>query len=488
MKEGVESLNMPGIKRKRSKTDEAPSLDDLDAWNCCPRLQRHAEKLLSNPRPLGVLQRYKEKAHAQGTEKLQQFLVHVSAWVALLPTESTLLPACVELLSELLRLRGRVKLNTWLHGSLRLVGHRVHAGLRGELPSSASVDWKCLKKHLPKKVLDVQISQLLERSKVCVSSGSGGAEKSAQVLQKAISKWQMASEAKRQEMLTALRAKCEMPSSGDVEADRLLRLSIVQGLVGAMSPPLKASIDRAREEVASSSEQGNEAVSQQEVRRLLIQVLPKLDLADDLLQACLHRLKALISDFETRHAIPVKDAAQGRQWAQISQFLGLSPPEENKVVHRRWSDEEKEDFHSFMNARMSDGTPKAADFKAAAEHFKRPLEVVRKVYKLLVDPRYGPAEPSKGVDQKGLMKEIVQKATRCLGGNATIPELLSFIENDPEIQKTYGHRLQRSMTKIHGNIRLMPAWERTVRGNAGNMLQKTRCKREGRRVYELTKI
>ena len=482
------SMAKCGVKRK---TREAPPLDDLDAWNSSPRLQRHAQRLLCNPNLMGVLQRYKDKAHTQGSDELQRFLVHVSAWVALLPADSELLPACVELLSGLLKLRGRFKLSPWLLGSLRLVGHRMFAGIQGNLPGSASFDWKILKKQMPKRALDLpgscQSVEQLELNGNSYKSEPDKPENSVEVLQKAISRWQMASEAKRQEILAALRIKCKMQPSGDVQRDRLILFSVFKDLVAAMSPPLHIS-QRQGDERGSGNIKADQpvsdAVSQRDVRMLLIQLLPKLNLDDPLFQSSLFRLKTLISDFESRNNTLVQHAAQGAQWAEIRDLLDHSPKQDSDV-RMRWTDEEKKEFRCFMEARAADGTPSSADFKAAAERFKRTYYAVKAFYRSYADPRYCPAQPADKRHKKGLIKEIVVKGMRDLGGNATLPELISFIDNDPDIQKTYGHRLKKSLTKIHGSMSLIPAWERTVRTNAVKLLQITSNKREGRTIYQL---
>ncbi|CAE8626043.1 unnamed protein product [Polarella glacialis] len=92
-------------------------------------------------------------------EKLFRIAVHVGAWVALLLLEqaaaspsggeevSQLSP--VQLLAEILRLRGRTKITDWLQGVLHLVALRLQDACR-DVQGQSGRPWMELRRSMPK--------------------------------------------------------------------------------------------------------------------------------------------------------------------------------------------------------------------------------------------------------------------------------------------------------------------------------------------------
>ncbi|CAE8689239.1 unnamed protein product [Polarella glacialis] len=108
----------------------------LEDWKTHPRLQKHLQRFLDSPDPGRVLSRYAAQAQNLNPEKLLRIAVHVGAWVALLSLEQAAAspsseeedvsqPSPVQLLAEILRLRGRAKISDWLQGVLHLVALRL---------------------------------------------------------------------------------------------------------------------------------------------------------------------------------------------------------------------------------------------------------------------------------------------------------------------------------------------------------------------------
>ncbi|CAE8689240.1 unnamed protein product [Polarella glacialis] len=138
----------------------------VEDWKTHPRLQKHVRRFLDNPDPGRVLLRYSAQAQHLNPEKLLRIAVHVGAWVALLPLEQAAASprseeedvsqaSPVQLLAEILRLRGRAKITDWLQGVLQGVLHVVALRLqdvRREVQGQAAKPWMELRRSMPKAI------------------------------------------------------------------------------------------------------------------------------------------------------------------------------------------------------------------------------------------------------------------------------------------------------------------------------------------------
>ena len=134
----------------------------VEDWKTHPRLQKHAQRFLDSPDPGRVLSRYCARAQQLDCEKLLRIAVHVGAWVALLPLEQAAAapkgeeadvsqPSPLQLLAQILRLRGRAKITDWLQGVLHLVALRLQA-VRQKVQGQAAVPWMELRRSMPKAI------------------------------------------------------------------------------------------------------------------------------------------------------------------------------------------------------------------------------------------------------------------------------------------------------------------------------------------------
>ncbi|CAE8587388.1 unnamed protein product [Polarella glacialis] len=134
----------------------------VEDWKTHPRLQKHLQRFLDSPHPGRVLSRYSAQAQNLNLEKLLRIAVHVGAWVALLPLEqaaespgngeedvSQLSP--VQLLAQILRLRGRAEISDWLQGVLHLVAIRLR-DVRRNVQGQAARPWMELRRCMPRAI------------------------------------------------------------------------------------------------------------------------------------------------------------------------------------------------------------------------------------------------------------------------------------------------------------------------------------------------
>ncbi|CAE8587390.1 unnamed protein product [Polarella glacialis] len=146
---------------------EAATVED---WKSHPRLQKHVQRFLDSPDPGKVLSRYAAQAQNLNPEKLLRIAVHVGAWVALLPLEQAAAalsseeedvsqPSPVQVLAEILRLRGRAKISDWLQGVLHLVALRLQH-VRREMHGQGARPWMELRRSMPKIIWRELRSQL----------------------------------------------------------------------------------------------------------------------------------------------------------------------------------------------------------------------------------------------------------------------------------------------------------------------------------------
>ncbi|CAE8651257.1 unnamed protein product, partial [Polarella glacialis] len=154
---------MPLAKRWRPVV-APPSCGEaiVEDWKTHPRLQKHLQRFLDSPDPGRVLSRYAAQAQNLNPEKLLRIAVHVGAWVALLPLEQATAspssgeedgsqPSPVQLLAQILRLRGRAKISDWLQGVLHLVALRLQ-DVRRDVQGQALRPWMELKRSMPKAI------------------------------------------------------------------------------------------------------------------------------------------------------------------------------------------------------------------------------------------------------------------------------------------------------------------------------------------------
>ncbi|CAE8614654.1 unnamed protein product, partial [Polarella glacialis] len=131
-------------------------------WKSHPRLQKHVQRFLDSPDPGKVLSRYSTQTQNLNPEKLLRIAVNVGAWVALLPLEQAAAlppseeedgsrPSPVQLLAQILLLRGRAKISDWLQGVLHLVALRLQ-DVRRDLQGQVARPWMELKRSMPKAI------------------------------------------------------------------------------------------------------------------------------------------------------------------------------------------------------------------------------------------------------------------------------------------------------------------------------------------------
>ncbi|CAE8586577.1 unnamed protein product [Polarella glacialis] len=153
---------MPPEKRWRPAVT-APGSGEaaVEDWKNHPRLQKHVRRFLDSSDPGRVLSRYSAQAQNLDQEKLLRIAVHVGAWVALLPVEQAAVSSCgeddvsrpspVQLLAQILHLRGRAKITDWLQGVLHLVARRLQ-DVRRNVQGQAAAPWIELRRSMPKAI------------------------------------------------------------------------------------------------------------------------------------------------------------------------------------------------------------------------------------------------------------------------------------------------------------------------------------------------
>ncbi|CAE8652449.1 unnamed protein product, partial [Polarella glacialis] len=134
----------------------------VEVWKTHPRLQKHVRRFQDSRDPGRVLSRYVAQAQNVKHEKLLRIAVHVGAWVALLPLEQAVAspsggeedgsrPSPVQLLAQILLLRGRAKITDWLQGVLHLVALRLQ-DVRHNVQGKAAVPWMELRRSMPRAI------------------------------------------------------------------------------------------------------------------------------------------------------------------------------------------------------------------------------------------------------------------------------------------------------------------------------------------------
>ncbi|CAE8731954.1 unnamed protein product, partial [Polarella glacialis] len=154
---------MPVEKRWRPVVAPTSSGEaTVEGWKTHPRLLKHVQRFMDSPDPSRVLSRYSAQAQNLNPEKLLRIAVHVGAWVELLPLEQAATPprsekeegsspSPIQLLAEILRLRGRAKISDWLQGVLHLVALRLQ-DVRRDVQGQAAGPWMELRRSMPKAI------------------------------------------------------------------------------------------------------------------------------------------------------------------------------------------------------------------------------------------------------------------------------------------------------------------------------------------------
>jgi len=430
--------------------------------------------LESSKKPGEVLKRYLKNSQGE-----QRYFVHVASWVAFLPKDSRLLRPSVELLTELLRTRPRSKLQPWLRGSLGLVMRRMN---READPSHDTWHaWKRLKNTMPRSILRAQGQQGPKGLRgQDIQEDPEAQRQEARRFQNAMLKWHNAGNEDRTAIFEATQEKLATATARDTEEEERQRLLtiVLRKIVSAMSPPHELSEPKERS-ITGTSEPTTAGPEQHDLRQVLLTALPWIKKEDIKLQPILSYLVGLINRFGLRLEL----AASSKQWLQIGAFLDGVPWQQQRHGYRRWSEDEKREVWDYLEGEVEHGPPTATLWRKASERFRRSPSSIKAFWRSWNDPRYAPPEVLNLKHERGLIKEMVETAMGKLG-EATSSELIEFLRKNPEIQKTYGHRLQKHITKINGNMDSIPAWERTVRTNVDRYFDITGRKRDGRVVYK----
>ena len=476
------------LSGKRKREEEPPSVNDRDAWAAHPRLRRHLECLQRSAKPDHVFQRYLEAAHSRG----QRNLVHVAAWVSLLPDDSELLVPAVACLEKLLETRPREKLNIWLYGTLCMVARRIDEVLHENVMDTGP--WKALKRQMPRTCLMRGVRAQPAASK--------------ELLESAISQWETADSKARKDLIEELGRKFEAATAPDA-SDQEEELSMVlRGLVAAVSPPrtkatLAASVSepsahsdgppKARQDSMSRSAASSRAAEcrenprlpiQRMVRLLLIKLIPWLDLESASTQAPIEKLRDFMRDFG-----PVEDATASEDWRRISSLLDGDSSRSRSQNCRLWTEEEDrkllelvEDEAAILRAR-NHRNPGISLFRKLAKDFGRSPSGLEGRFQKLTYPEYAADGHADVKHKSGVIKAVVTEGMQRIGGEATFSELCNFIRQDKSLWERYSPDLKQNVIKYAGSMMRLPQWEHAIRGC--KFLEPTGKKREGIMLHRL---
>merc|ERR1711879_1126695 len=124
-----------------------------------------------------------------------------------------------------------------------------------------------------------------------------------------------------------------------------------------------------------------------------------------------------------------------------------------------------------------------SDWKEIARDLGRSVNSVFKAHRKLTDPRYA-FERAPVRHKRGVMRTMMKAAMDLMGGEATVPELVSCCRTNAELQKRFGAQLSTHVTKVSGALASMPMWERCIHTNMKNVFDCASRKRDGRKVYK----
>ncbi|CAE8609130.1 unnamed protein product, partial [Polarella glacialis] len=341
----------------------APTAPAL-AWRTHPRLRRHVLKLCDHPEPTAVLQRYRRSAETFSHAELVRHAVHVAAWVALLPSDTPVLPRCAELLAFLLRQwqrPGRIVLSPWLHGTLHLVALRA-LQLRQLCPQWLELKrsiprrvWKDLCKECPplpasRQVSNNSLSDTQTRPGQCSLEHHPEEEQQAraniagtgrmtltgirQQQQLALVRMDaISSSQKDSEIAAVIQRAQDAMAAGDADA----MLKAVVDVVGLLSAPRRAGVEATDndEPMTEAAKEALRAAQQARLRSVLLQLLQGaagLDLGDagtrKLLALPMQRLSSLLGLGISDRDSPADGLlASAAQWSALrAQALALRHP------------------------------------------------------------------------------------------------------------------------------------------------------------------
>eukprot|EP00927_Polykrikos_kofoidii_P014449 TRINITY_DN16320_c0_g1_i1.p1 TRINITY_DN16320_c0_g1~~TRINITY_DN16320_c0_g1_i1.p1 ORF type:complete len:600 (-),score=49.76 TRINITY_DN16320_c0_g1_i1:7-1806(-) len=334
---------------------ESPSLvGSFKSLRKHPRLQRHLRKFQRHRKRAAVIKRYVGALSSSDEVTLRRHACHVGAWVALLPeAEATcgegspgLSP--VSLLARHLRLLGEVELGPWLSSVVALTKARLEKLKKRS--DTLSEHWVELEQTLPQKdrhevkrpiassiaaekkitrtvVVPQQVEDETEQKSASATPqmesavGQYSNSKSSLLLLRAELRWRNElSIQSRGEYIEGLQHKLELAIAANDQ--RALR-SVLRAAAAALAGP------RARGQIMAQSEQSlNDSAldalhisSQKKLRRLALDCMSWLDLADARCFPALSRISGLISKYERDNGVDASTASAGRQWRLLKEAL-----------------------------------------------------------------------------------------------------------------------------------------------------------------------
>lgn len=291
----------------------------------------HAEKLMSRRNPSFIIGRYEARIGAIDSASVLRSMVHVAAWVALIPRNSKVLPEVVDLLSKYLHVFGsssktmsRGSLPPRLELGLQLVQARVSHGLlhRG---TTDTVDWESLRQLLLPRLntFRPRSQQALETESKLPNHPDDSllicGRKAARLLERDTAKWSHAQSDDRHLYIATLeeRLKDALASGG------LALRAVFRGAVAALSAP--RALPRTGtlfREMDNAAKERLRMGLQNRVRSLILQVLDsgRLGLSDSRVVPAALRLHALLDSYREART-GAAGAAAGEQWTQLAKYI-----------------------------------------------------------------------------------------------------------------------------------------------------------------------
>ncbi|CAE8586850.1 unnamed protein product [Polarella glacialis] len=354
--------------------------------------QRHAQRFRECSAPHAVLQKYLSTSKEMETRELLRHISHVCAWVALaqpLPdaakrlgptTITTTMPtgsndnnnndnnqnlSPVRLLSKMLRLRGRARLDDRVRVALEAVASCCKVAL-GSDPSCNSnsnnnssssnnnnsnnsnhdnnnryqrADWLELKSALPRFQKRHKAEMEPQSGDACFEAADVLMFKRVGRLNDGICRWQHLnnnttnnnnSDLLESLVLVADRKERLAETLQGADIDTLHLRKLLYEVIGALSPPRSTS--QASDQMAPLDDLAAErlqkgAAIQKSVREILARGIlawrTQLQLEDLQIEPILGHVRNLIQEVEGRH-IDVQHACEGKQWSKLKEAVGLT--------------------------------------------------------------------------------------------------------------------------------------------------------------------
>eukprot|EP00930_Biecheleria_cincta_P069416 TRINITY_DN57158_c0_g1_i1.p1 TRINITY_DN57158_c0_g1~~TRINITY_DN57158_c0_g1_i1.p1 ORF type:complete len:462 (+),score=65.65 TRINITY_DN57158_c0_g1_i1:34-1419(+) len=360
-------------KARTLPPEEQVPVAEIADWRQHPRLQRHLRKFEKHPSQARLLSLYRRRAVGLPAKQLMRYACHVGCWVALLPADiaaqrssdcdaaggDALSP--VELLAELLHLRGCGKISGWLRGILHLIALGLKDARSSAATPQASEAWHKLHKSIPRTVWrDLQQSRCPALPKDSEESNGETwlVSQAGLITLKTIRRQQRAAlvcghlsnEPGHYANLALFHSRA-LAALKAADADALANL-VVHGLA-LLSPPRVQAVDGSKDVcMPDEAQQRLRCRQQSRIRATLVQILDVLDLEDagtrKLLLVPLKRLAFLLQDQDLRC---VSSKAQWIELLRALQLAGLDirtdaidgpvPPRAVKRKHDTFSTEQK---------------------------------------------------------------------------------------------------------------------------------------------------